>query len=196
MRLLSAATATGLVVVLHVHATLPRHVLADDLARQRALASLVRTAGAITWPLCLLSVVPADDHGRPALAIPLAWNGIMWAIDAQLLHRAPSNDPHRPASLRLDPGCLTSLAFGLCAMLGGRPESKHTHLFMYAIVGCLVLVLPSHNLQPGCFEEQLFESAQKAALLWCVGLLIAGITLTRLSIRDGAPGAGVPLVRG
>ena len=156
------------------------------MQRRRALASTIRTAGAIAWPLVLLSVVPHEDHGHGALVAPLAWSLVMWVVDAYLLHHAPSADEERPASLRLDPTSLSGLTFGLCGLLGSRPDSRYAHLFLYAIVGTIVLVLPSHNLEAGCLEEQIFESVQKAALLWCIGFLVAGVALTR-SLNASTP---------
>tara|TARA_B110000046_G_scaffold15883_1_gene15247 strand:+ start:2679 stop:3242 length:564 start_codon:yes stop_codon:yes gene_type:complete len=176
------SSAAGACVVLHAYAqTSP----VDEEAERRARASAVRTVGAALWPAVLFSLVPAADCSNPALALPLLWNAAMWALDAHFLHHAPSKDD-RPASLRLDSGSLAGLSFGLCGLLGAKPDSRHTHLFLAAIVGCVVLVLPSHNLEAGCLEEQLFESVQKAALMWCVGLLIAGVVLVRAGV-DGGP---------
>lgn len=166
------ASAAGALAVMHAYTTHP----APKDARRRA--AFIRTMGAVLWPAVLLALVPAADRGNPALAVPLSWNAAMWALDAHLLHHAPSAD-ERPASLRLDHASLASLSFGLCGLLGARPGSAHTHLFLYAIVGCVVLVFPSHNLQEGCVEQQVFESVQKAALMWCIGLLIAGVVLLR-----------------
>lgn len=175
------ASAVGAYVVLRAYAqTAP----VDEEGERRARASAVRTVGAALWPAVLFALVPPADRSSPALALPLLWNAAMWALDAHLLHHAPSKD-ERPASLRLDSGSLAGLSFGLCGLLGAKPDSRHTNLFLAAIVGCVVLVLPSHNLEPGCVEEQLFESVQKAALMWCVGLLIAGVVLVRTSV-DGA----------
>ena len=167
------ATAAGAAVVAHLYVTFPP---GDALTTRKARASAVRTLGTLLWPSVLLASVPRADHCRRALALPLAWGVGAWLLDAHLLHHAPSNEEGKPASLRLDPASLTSLSFGLCGLL--KPEGKYTHLFLYAIVGCLVLVLPSPNLKPGCIEEQLFESVQKAALVWCIGFLIAGVALT------------------
>ena len=166
------ATAAGMLVLMRLYAMPARD---DALSVRKSRAALIRTVGALLWPSVLLAAVPRDDHYRRVLALPLAWGVGVWLLDAYLLHHAPSNEDDRPASLRLDPASLTSLSFGLCGLL--KPEGKYTHLFLYAIVGCLVLVLPSHNLQPGCLEEQLFESVQKAALVWCIGFLIAGVAL-------------------
>ena len=85
-----------------------------------------------------------------------------------------------PASLRVEPQSITGITFGLCSLVGqAKSEGDYTHLFLYAVVGCIVLGFPSHNLPEGCTEAQLFDSVQKAAVLWCIGLLIAGVALTR-----------------
>ena len=109
------------------------------------------------------------------------WNTLVWAMDSYLIHYAQSSDLDHAkfASIRLDHTSFAGFTFGLCSLVGSRPDSKYTHIFMYAILGCLVLVLPSHNLKPGCFEDQLFENVQKTALMWCIGLIIAAVLLTR-----------------
>jgi hypothetical protein len=174
------ATAVGLLCLAETHRGLEART---DLEARRARASLLRTGGALLWPALLLSVVPREDHCRWALAPALLFNFAVWTLDSYLLHRVASSEPEaRPASLRLDASSVTGLTFGLCGLLGARPDGKYTYLFLYAIVGCIVLVLPSHNLQPGCVEEQIFESVQKAAIVWCLGLLIAGIALTRADV--------------
>ena len=184
MRSVCVASVVGALCVWEVYRSLPPM---DALSRRRALASTIRTMGTILWPVVLLSAVPREDHGHPALALPLMWNVLAWVLDAHLLHHAPSHSESVPASLRLEPQSITALTFGLCGLLGARPEGRHTHLFLFAVVGCIVLVLPSHNLKPGCLEEQVFESVQKAAIMWCIGLLIAGVVLTRTCQKSCSP---------
>ena len=174
--MLPLVSALGAAVVAQAYLALPP---LDALAQRRARAAAIRTAGAALWPAVLFALVPREDRARPALLAPLAWAAAAWALDAHLLHPAPSAQPDKPASLRLEPASLGSLTFGLCGLLGAKPDSRHTHLFIYAIVGSILLVLPSHNLAPGCVEEQWFESVQKAALIWCIGLLVAGVALAR-----------------
>lgn len=150
-----------------------------DSARRVVVASFVRTVAAVVWPLLLLSAVCSTDKGNRVLLLPLLVNTTFWLLDVCFMYHAPSNQTDRPASLRLEPSSLTGLTFGLCGLAGARPDSKYSYLFLYAIVGCLVVVMPSHNLRPGCLSEQLFESVQKAVLMWCIGFLIAAVALTR-----------------
>jgi len=171
-------TAAGAAVVIDVFQRTWRDV-DDEMARRRALASLLRTLAAVLWPWTLTRlVVPCDDRCRPELAVPLLWSTLMFSLDAFVLHHSPGREG-APASMRLDPTSMTGLTFGLCSLVGSKPDSRYAHLFMYAILGCLLVVLPSHNLEPGCLEEQIFESVQKAALIYCIGILITAAILTR-----------------
>jgi hypothetical protein len=173
----TAASALGLACVGYAYSTLPLERFSGK-ARHRALVSTIRTAGVVVWPAILFPLIPIDDRGRWAVAAPLLWSVLAWALDAYFVHFAPSSDD-RPASLRFDATSFNALAFGLCGLLGARPDGRYTHLFLTAVVGCLLLVLPSHNLQPGCVQEQVFESVQKAALIWCIGILVAAVALAR-----------------
>lgn len=150
-----------------------------DSVRKIALASFVRAMSAVLWPIVLLTlIIPREEHNNPNIIYPLVWNTLIWFLDSRLLHYSKSGDG-RVASISLPPSSITGLTFGLCGMVGSNPTSKYSHLFMYSIIGCLSLVLPSHNLQSGCIEEQLFESIQKSALMWCIGILITAVVLTR-----------------
>lgn len=158
-----------------------RHSVSQQTHSKRSMSILisntVRSACALLWPSVLLLSVPSEDVSRPALCLPVAWGFFAWAVDSYLVNRAPSSTEGRPASLRFDPSSINALSFGLCGMVGARPQSAHSALFLRAIVGSILVVLPSHNIAPGSVEEQVFDSVQKGILLWCVGLLLAGVVL-------------------
>ena len=172
--LVGVASIVGTIVAILAH-----HGGPSPLESRRALAITIRTCGAILWPTVLLAMVPASDRNNPVLVIPLVFQWSMWLLDSLLLNTAPSRDPETPASLRFETAGLTGLSIGIASLLGNKPTSEHAHLFLYAILGCLVVVLPSHNLKPGCIHDQVFESVQKTAFSWCLGLLIAAASLTR-----------------
>ena len=164
---------------------LRRAEASTPIEEKRARAMAIRTGGAVLWPAVLLAMIPREDRGCPALAVPVVFALLVWMLDSFLIACAPSHTADTPASLRFEAAGLAGLSFGLCSLLGNKPESRHTPLFLYAILGCLVLVLPSHNLAPGCVHEQVFDSVQKAALMWCLGLLIAAVALTRYRACGG-----------
>lgn len=154
----------------------------DALTRRRVLAASMRTCGALAFPPLLFSLLRSEDAGCSACILPLLWHAAITLIDQHLLFRAPSNDLESkgaPASVRMDPNCVAGLAFGLCGYLNARNDHPYGHVFLYAIVGSVACVLPTHNLAPGCIEHQVIESFQKSALFACISLVIAGVCLVR-----------------
>ena len=96
-----------------------------------------------------------------------------------MLNFLTSKEERLPASIRLDVGAFLS-AHDLRPrqpLVGSRTDGRFTHLFVYAVVGALLVVLPSHNLEDDSVAEQIFESTQKAALMWCIGFLVAAVAL-------------------
>ena len=175
---LRLTTLVGWLVV--VLAAMQSYSLEPDLLkRRRILSGCIRTCIVSTLPWLLLELLPREDRSCGALIPALMWIVVINLLDSYLLFCAPSNDASKPASLRMEPSCITGLTFALCGYIGARAEHKYGHLFLYAVVACLACVLPSHNLQPGVVEEQIFESVQKSILVGCIALLIAGVGLVQ-----------------
>jgi hypothetical protein len=173
------AVCVALYIYINTLKTIEKHtekVEYKTIKKKRALASVIRCIGALVWPLFFMyCVLTKFDRCSTAIVFPLIWNFCMWYLDSYLMHYAPSKNAST-ASLKLDPSVITSLSFGLSGLLRGT--GTYNSLFLFSIVGCLIFVLPSHNLEDGCVEEQIFESVQKAALLWCIGVLIAAVALS------------------
>ena len=169
----------GTATVLHAQRDMPA---ATGMSGQRMLSATIRIVGAVAWPLVLFSVVPVADHRNNLLMIPLMWNFLVWCVDSYLLHNSISNDDTRPAGLRVDPTNMAGLAFGLSNLCGSRPDGKYTSLFMMAVLGIVIMVLPSHNLKAGTVEELTFDNVQKIAISWCVGIIITAVLLSRNTV--------------
>lgn len=151
------------------------HSLAkDETCKRRILASGIRTCVAILFPLIL-----SYASKRSVCAPAILWVTGIHLLDSFLLWNVESVDSIKPASLKMEPTALTSLTFALCGYMGAKADHKHGDLFLFAIMACLLCVLPSHSMKPGCLEEQVFESVQKSLLFNCVGLLVAGVCLVR-----------------
>lgn len=176
----SLASVAGALSVLAIQRRGMRS-LPTGKARHRLLAGGIRACGAALWPALLLSLVPKGDRTSPALSLPLAWVLGMWSLDSYLMHHAKASDESVPAALRMEPGAVTAMSFGLCSLVGARADGPYTHLVLYAVVGCIVGVFPAHNLLPGSDEEIVFDNVQKTLLVWCVGLLLAGVSLAKAS---------------
>ena len=150
----------------------------ESKPRRILVANTIRTLGAMLWPVVLLSSVDAECKDSRLLMFPLAWNLGAWALDSYIMNYAPSSNPERPATLRLEPQSITALTFGLCGLVEGQGPTVGTHLFSQVHPGMHHLSTPHAHHHPNTMEEQVFESVQKAALIWCIGLLIAGVSLS------------------
>jgi hypothetical protein len=158
-----------------------------------ARADAIRTAGAVLWPAALFALIDAHDRACPAMAAPLLWPLAVWAVDRHLLHHgtaaAPAGAPAGAPlpTLRLEPASVTALAFGVSGLAGARADSRYAHLFLLAVLGCVTVVLPSHNLAPDSPEAVVIDSVQRVALTWCVGLMLAGAVATRALCARAPP---------
>ena len=136
------------------------------------------TVFALLWPVTVVDAVPPDERKRnPALAWPLAWGFAVWLLDACLLHFGVSNAEGKPASLRIDPVSPSSLWFGLCGLLGARPDGKYTSLFLLAIVGrasCCCHVVAQPRPRVVARRADLRERAEGHAVIAAVAGFIGG----------------------
>ena len=176
MYVVAATSVAGLATVAY---TYMRYIdqIVDPIDKRRLRASTIRTGGTVLWPTALLGALAVEARRPGALWVPLAWSGAIWALDSYMLNFLTSKEKRLPASIRLDVGAFAPMTFGLASLVGSRTDGRFTYLFVYAVVGALLVVLPTHNLEDDSIAEQIFESTQKAALVWCIGFLVAAVTL-------------------
>ena len=165
MSVVTVASIVGSLCVIVVHLNAAKH----ETKRSLLLTSTIRATFQVLWPLVLLSNVSYES----VLVAPIVWNFCMWALDSYLTHYVESANEDRPASLRFDTSIVTGLGCGLAGLVGARPRSDYSRLLVRAIVGCIMVVVPTHNVRPGTMEDRVLESIQKGVLSWCIGLVVA-----------------------
>lgn len=148
-------------------------------SKHRRVAMLVRACAMGLWPAVLAASLCAEDRRSFGVWVPVLFQTLLGTMDLVVLRWGPSNSNTRPAMIRYETMGIAGLIFGLSGLVGNRPDSKYSHLFLYAVLGCLVLVLPTHNMDDASDASQWFDSVQKAALSWCISLLVAAIVFTR-----------------
>lgn len=178
MSLLLTTTTIGILCV-EVAAYTKYCQVEDSMKRRRVLCGCLRTCGNMLIPSVLFFLLPKEDRSCDAVVPAVLWVALVNLVDSYMLFHAESASEDRPASIRMEPTCITGLTFALCGYIGARSDHKYGHLFLYAVIACLACVLPSHNMKPGTLEEQIFESFQKSVLFGCISLLIAGVCLVQ-----------------
>jgi len=154
-----------------------------SLHAHRSIAALIRTIGVVAWPFVLLCTLNDDDARNPVVLLPIAWNMCVWLVDIHIIHHSTSASELVPPSVRLEPTMFCGLAFGLCGFLNARIEGKYSYLFMYAVLGCIMFVLPQTTLVNECIEHVVIENVQRVLLYYCTGLILAGVALTTYNLK-------------
>ena len=150
----------------------------DEFKKRKIFCGCLRTCGNMCVPVMLMASIPKEDKKCKAMLPAILWIAGISLVDNHLLFNVESFGD-LPASVRMEPSCITGLTFALCGYIGARSDHKYGNLFLYAVVACLACVLPSHNMKTGSVEEQIFESFQKSVLFACISFLITGVCLVQ-----------------
>lgn len=79
--------------------------------------------------------------------------------------------------IEMEPLHLTSLIFGLSNIVGSRPCSPYSHMFVASILGCLLFVTPKLKMASTASTE-IVTTLQQGIFTWCVGTLVLAVLLT------------------
>lgn len=179
---MSCVCCVGLVCLVAVAVRAWKSANGKPAVHRQILARLIRAAGVVLWPLVLTLLVCDGDRGSSALTLAVLLNAAMWSLDAQLpdsCRRRDGDGTSVSSAFRMDATTLAGLGLSMNSLIGNHPTGAYTHLFVLSIVVCYLVVLPAHNLNPGCTIAAVVESVQKTVLLWCVCGIVAAIALTR-----------------
>ena len=181
------ATTTGLIGILVVF-LLDRDGDAPVLTT-RAVMTLL-------WPLVVMSLVDRCDMTHPALVPSMLWMALVWCVDSygivnadvdvstaaterRAVETRPPSHPPRTKGVHIDAHTITAMSFGLSGLVGARYDSRYVHLILYALMMCIMFVLPRHGLPDGDPFTEFVDEMQRTCLVYAIALLITGVTLTR-----------------
>ena len=143
----------------------------NDTLTMRALLTLL-------WPIVILSMLEPGDRTNHGILAPTLWMGLMWWIDSySLIHNVSSASVGK--GMRFDSHTVTAMSFGLCGLVGARYDTKYTHFILYAIMTCVMFVLPEHNLPDADPVTDTVNEIQRMCLVYSIAFVITGIVLTR-----------------
>ena len=133
------------------------------------IATFIRALSLTVWPLAYYSIVLPEYRHKSCNRIPLLWMCVTTCLDA--VYRTQG------AGLHFEPAMVTATTFGLSSIAGARMDGKHTHMILYALVGCILCVLPTHKNLKGN-ASIVAETLQQCMLMWCIGSMIGGALLS------------------
>ena len=144
----------------------------NDTLTMRALLTLL-------WPVVILSMLEPADRTNGGILVPTLWMGLVWWIDSYSLIHDVSSSASVGGGMRFDSHTVTAMSFGLCGLVGARYDTKYTHFILYALMTCVMFVLPVHNLPDADPVTDTVNEIQRMCLVYSIALVITGIVLTR-----------------
>ena len=135
----------------------------------------VRAIMNVLWPVVVMCLLEPTDRCNCILLAPMTWMAMVWWLDSySLLHGTKHT-----GGVRLDSHSITAMSFGLCGLVGARSDTRYTHLVLYALLLCIMFVLPVHNLPDTDPLATLVGEVQHMCLIWSISMVITGVILTR-----------------
>ena len=79
----------------------------------------------------------------------------------------------------MEPSMITTLTFGMCSLAGARADTIYTRYILYALVCCVLVVLPHVELTREDPMTPLISEVQRAVLIHGIATVVTCICLTR-----------------
>ena len=169
---LVSTTVVGVAVVLLIRNTLVSEDTVTSALTMRALMNLL-------WPLTVMNLLSKDDQTNVAVVPSLAWMSAVWWLDSYSLVHGGHDQEAKNMGLRLDTHTITALSFGLCSLVGARSDTQYVHFILYAILLCIMFVLPYHNLPDTDPMHSTIDELQRMCIKYSIALIITGVVFTR-----------------
>ena len=140
--------------------------------------------GILVWPIVWKKIVGVEVimKGSSLMSLSLLWPVISLGFEVYMMRYVndESHSKSKRSFLLGDGQSIISLTLAFAGMLSvySKPSNtKYSHIFLSAIIGCILVVMQtSHTFVDAmCIERTMVESAQKVCLVYSTGLLVAGI---------------------
>ena len=161
------ACILGALAILNAHLRTARD-------NHKSLAFTLRCLGLVIWPLVITSICPDCPHILP---------GTVWMFVIEIMNALVLMHPSSSKGLGIEKAGFLGVVFALTAMCGNRPDSTHSKLFIYSILGMFLTVFPAHDLDKESVHSVILESFQQVILHYCVAVFVTAVSLTRSSTK-------------
>lgn len=159
----------------------------DAVGRMQFLHT-ARSVTATSWPLVLSSF--AKGAGAACVWPSVVWMFLVWWLDVRRLTRTETMTTETATSeisnmlrrgVRMEPTMLTALTFGLCGLVGARSDTRYTKYIVYALVACILVVLPNVEMSSQDPMTPLISEVQRAVLIHGIATVVTCVCLTHTS---------------
>lgn len=147
----------------------------DHREKAHVVNGSVITLALLCWPLLWYSIIGNSE--KQYSWISLIWPIVILSFELKLLTSQSEIAQQKRSFLNMDSSTVFSLTFAMAGLLVSQhPEKKEccSSLFMYAIVGCLIFVLPVSHGSHMALEVVTLEAVQRVCLTFSTAFLIAG----------------------
>lgn len=177
------------VVVSYLRARSPGSSFPPRNAAERVqFLHTARSVTATSWPLVLSSF--AQGANVACVWPSVVWMFVVWWLDVRRLTHADTSTTETTTTdisnmlrrgVRMEPSMLTALTFGLCGLVGARSDTRYTKYIVYALVACILVVLPNVEMSVEDPMTPLISEVQRAILIHGIATVVTCICLTRTS---------------
>lgn len=152
----------------------------DERSRKQFLHT-ARSITATSWPMVLSLIRPNGD--ATACVLPsVLWMFLVWWLDVRhLSDDSSTTDLTRflQRGVRIEPSVLTALTFGMCGLAGARADTPYTKYIIYALLACVLVVLPNVELPLDDPTTPVISEVQRAVLVHGIATVVTSVCLTR-----------------
>ena len=174
MKVFLIATVCSLIVIIYMFANLDYAKVCRE--KRLVITATVYTLSLIWWPLLWYKAVGSDCVNNKIL-ISLLWPVIILMFDVYMLQNDTNDVQSKSTFLNVYSNTVCSLTFALAGILAAQfPEKKSCcfKLFMYAVIGCLLFIIPFAHSSTASMEVITLETLQRVSLTFATAFLIAG----------------------
>lgn len=155
----------------------------SDKDRMRMDVVLLRVTSLVLWMSTIVHYTKKEHLS--CLWASLTWVSVFTIFDIYLMYSVDESHESMLPEMKLEPSMVLATSFGLCSMVGMQKDSEYQSFVLYAILGCMMGVVPSmHNVDPETLLYKRVREVQKTTLGLCIGTLVSGVLLTRFCNRS------------
>lgn len=159
-----------------------------DAVERTQFLHTARSVTATSWPLILSLFARGADV---ACVWPsVVWMFLVWWLDVRRLTDTQTTTAGTTTTeisnmlqrgVRMEPTMLTALTFGLCGLVGARSDTRYTKYIVYALVACILVVLPNVEMSVEDPMSPVISEVQRAVLIHGIATVVTCVCLTRTS---------------